>query len=84
MNIIGTLMNFSLYGGPADGALVCHPLMEPGQVYLVTIPQEDGRRLVHAYSFANRTNEAGVWVLNHERYIGFQGMPSKSEGKEQA
>ena len=68
-------MNFVCYGGPADGALVCHPLLEAGGVYLVAIPQEDGRRLVHAYSFANRTEAAsGNWVLSHERYVGYQGM----------
>lgn len=80
MNPIGTLMNFSLYGGPGDGALVCLPLLEAGAVYLVAVPKEDGRREVHGYSFADRTDESGTWVLRHERYLGYQGMSGVVEG----
>lgn len=71
----GQLMNFSLYGGPADGGLVCYPLQEAGAVYLIAHPWEEGRREVHAYSFADRTDAAGNWVLRWERFIGWQGMP---------
>lgn len=68
-------MNFVCYGGPADGALVAYPLQEPNGVYLIRIPQEDGTALVHAYSFANRTEgPGGVWVLQHERFIAWHGV----------
>ncbi len=71
-------MNFSLYGGAADGALVPHLLGPADHVYLVRMPREDEPRVfdVLAYSFANRTDARGNWVLQYERYIGFRGMPS--------
>jgi hypothetical protein len=80
----GTLLNFSLFGGRLDGGLVVYPLMAPGDVYLVSMVREEDPavRDVWAYSFANRTDAAGNWVLQHERYIGCQGVPGLLENKE--
>ena len=70
----GTLMNFSLFGGPGDGALVAHALLGPEERYLVRMPEVDGRKWVLASRFANRTEAGGPWVLEFERVVGFQGL----------
>jgi len=81
---VGTVMVFSLYGGPCDGGTVIYPLLEPGAVYLLAVPRiTEPVRDVYAFSFADRTDKCtGNWVLKFERYIGMQGVPIQ-KGKEQ-
>lgn len=81
----GELLEFSLYGGRADGALVVFVMKSPGATYLVRVPREDSEVYdVLAYVAAGRSDAKGRPVLTYERYVGFQGLESgeivKSEG----
>ena len=81
----GTLLEMSLYGGVADGAVVPMPLKDPGSTYLVRYPRESAQGIwdVLAYEEAGRTDSAGRMVLRFVRVVGFQGFESNEIRKEQ-
>jgi hypothetical protein len=81
----GQMMVFELYGGPCDGGEVVYPLLAEGEVYLLAVPRiTEPVRDVYAFSFANRSNPStGNWILQHERYIGMQGVPNQPTPKKE-
>jgi hypothetical protein len=77
------LLEFSLYGGRADGAVVVFALKGEGATYLVRVPREEtGVYDVMAYVAAGRSDAAGRPVLAYDRYVGFQGVESGEIHKE--
>lgn len=82
---LGTLMEFQLYAGPADGVVLPFPLKDPGSRYLVRMPRgkEIGGWEVLSYRFANRTDDLGRWVLEFDCHVGFQGAEESEIRKEE-
>ncbi len=75
------VMDFSLYGGAFDGAVVSLRLRSKGETYLVKREHEDNPQIceVWTYEWADRTDAAGRWVLRAVCYVGHQGL-WKQEG----